>query len=84
MPGMRCLYVSRIVGTFLGFAPDTIHRLDDGSIWRQVGTRIEHVYIERPECRVFTDENRCYLEVEGVLGMVEVRRTHASPWPRRS
>lgn len=45
---MRVLYHSRLVGTFLGFAPSTIHRLD-GTAWRQIAARVEHVNGERPD-----------------------------------
>jgi len=45
---MNVVAVSRIIGTFLGYAPGVIHRLDDGSEWEQVGNVKEYVYRERP------------------------------------
>ena len=35
---MSVVIESRIVGTFLGYAPGVVHRMDDGSEWEQVGT----------------------------------------------
>jgi len=34
---MNVVAVSRIVGTFLGYAPRVVHRLDDGNEWEQRG-----------------------------------------------
>jgi len=48
-----------------------IHRLDDGTAWKQVSDRIEHVYGGRPEARIYGDEV-LYLSVDRVSGVVEV------------
>lgn len=92
--GFRCLYHSRIAGPFLGYAPSAIHRLDDGTVWRQVSDRTEHVDAERPEAWVYTDGTDCYLDVEGAGGVVQVSRcvdpmasgsTEQAPsWPPRT
>lgn len=71
---MNVVAVSRIQGTFLGYAPGVVHRLDDGSEWEQVGLAEEYVYRERPACRVFNDRERTWLDVEGTSGIAEVRR----------
>ena len=34
---MSVIVESRIIGTFLGYAPGIVHRLDDASEWEQVG-----------------------------------------------
>jgi hypothetical protein len=65
---------SRIQGTFVGYAPGVVHRLDDGSEWEQVGKAQEYVYRERPACRILWDGQRHYIDVEGTSGVVEVRR----------
>jgi hypothetical protein len=65
---------SYIQGTFLGYAPGVVHRLDDGSEWEQMGDTREYVYRERPGCRVFWDRDRLWIGVEGAGGVVEVRK----------
>ena len=35
---MSVVIESRIVGTFLGYAPGVVHRLDDGSEWSRSAT----------------------------------------------
>jgi hypothetical protein len=71
---MNVVASSRIVGTFLGYAPGIVHRLDDGSEWEQTGDTKEYVYRERPGCRVFWDRDRLWIDVEGTSGVAEVRR----------
>jgi hypothetical protein len=34
---MNVIVESRIIGTFLGYSPGIVHRLDDGSEWELVG-----------------------------------------------
>lgn len=77
---MNVIVESRIVGTFLGYAPGIVHRLDDASEWEQVGNTKEYVYGERPSCRVIFDRERLWIEVEGTSGVVEVRRYMGRRW----
>ena len=77
---MNVVVSSRIQGTFLGFAPGVVHRLDDGSEWEQVGKDQEYVYRERPACRVVSDGERYYIDVEGTSGITEVRRYMGKRW----
>jgi len=77
---MNVEVVSRIQGTFLGYAPGVVHRLDDGSEWEQVGRTEEYVYRERPTCRVFRDRERTWIDVEGTSGIAEVRRFTGRRW----
>ena len=77
---MDVIVESRIVGTFLGYAPRIIHRLDDGSEWEQVGNSAEYVYRERPGCRVIFDRERLWIDVEGTSGIAEVRRYTGKRW----
>ena len=37
-----------VIGTFLGYAPGVVHRLDVASEWEQVGVVKEHVDREHP------------------------------------
>ena len=71
---MNVIVESRIIGTFLGYSPHIVHRLDDGSEWEQVGNTREYVYRDRPGCRVFFDRERLWIDVEGTSGVAEVRR----------
>jgi hypothetical protein len=69
-----------IVGTFLGYAPRAIHRLDDDSEWEQVGIVKEYVYRERPACLIRRDQDRLFLDVQGTSGIVEVRQFLGKRW----
>jgi hypothetical protein len=71
---MNVIVESRIIGSFLGFSPGIVHRLDDGSEWEQVGNNKEYVYRERPRCRIIFDNERLWIDVEGMNGLAEVRR----------
>ena len=71
---MSVFVESRIIGTFLGYGPRIVHRLDDASEWEQVGNIKEYVYQERPACRVILDRERLWIDVEGTSGVAEVRR----------
>jgi hypothetical protein len=77
---MNVIVESRIIGTFLGYAPGMIHRLDDASEWEQVGDSKEYIYQERPVCRVIFDRERFWIDVEGTNGAVEVRRYMGRRW----
>jgi hypothetical protein len=77
---MSVVVVSRIIGTFLGYAPRVIHRLDDGTEWEQVGRVEEYVYRERPGCRVIFDRERLWIDVEGTSAVAEVRRYMGRRW----
>ncbi len=77
---MSVVIESRIVGTFLGYAPGVVHRMDDGSEWEQVGNVEEYVYRERPTCRIIWDRERHWIDVEGTSGVAEVRRYSGRRW----
>ena len=77
---MSVIVESRIIGTFLGYSPGIVHRLDDASEWEQVGAIREYVYQERPSCRVIYDRERLWIDVEGTSGVAEVRRYMGKWW----
>ncbi len=77
---MGVIVESRIVGTFLGYAPRIVHRLDDGSEWEQVGNTTEYLYRERPGCRIIFSRERLWIDVEGTSGMADVRRYKGRRW----
>jgi hypothetical protein len=77
---MSVIVESRIIGTFLGYAPGIVHRLDDASEWEQVGNTKEYVYRERPGCRINFDREQLWIDVEGTSGVAEVRRYTGRRW----
>lgn len=77
---MNVVVSSHIQGTFVGYSPCVVHRLDDGSEWEQVGKAQEYVYRERPACRILWDRERHYIDVEGTSGVAEVRRYTGKRW----
>lgn len=77
---MRLVVVSHIQGTFLGYVPGVVHRLDDGTEWEQTGDTKEYVYRERSGCRVFWDRERLWIDVEGTSGVAQVWRYMGKRW----
>jgi hypothetical protein len=77
---MSVIVESRIIGTFLGYAPGVVHRLDVASEWEQVGNTKEYVYRERPGCRVIFDREPFWIDVEGTSGVAELRRYTGRRW----
>jgi hypothetical protein len=77
---MNVVVQSHIQGTFLGYAPGIVHRLDDGSEGEQVGIPKEYVYRERPGCKVFFERERLWIDVEGTSGIAEVERYMGKRW----
>jgi len=79
---MKLVVVSHIQGTFLGYAPGVVHRLDDGTEWGQTGRAEEYAYRERPSCRVFWDGERLYIDMEGTSTVAEVHIYVGKRWAR--
>ncbi len=77
---MRVVVVSHMQGTFLGYAPGVVHRLDDGSEWEQTVESKEYVYRERAECRVYWDRDRLWIDVQGTTGVAQVRKYMGRRW----
>lgn len=77
---MQVLVEGRLVGVFGGYLPGRIYRLDDGEEWEQVGNVVEHVYRKGPTCRIVSDGQRTYLDVEGTSDVAEVRRYLGRRW----
>lgn len=81
---MDVVVSSRVVGTFLGYAPGVVHRLDDGSEWEQVGNVTEYACREWPGCRVVRGHERLWIDVEGTGGVAEVQRYWRKRWAGES
>ena len=63
---MKLVVSSHIQGTFLGYAPGVVHKLDDGSEWEQTGGTKGYVYSEGLGCRVL------WIDVEGTSGVASL------------
>jgi hypothetical protein len=70
---VRVLAEGKLVGVFEGYEPAKGYALDNCETWEQVGNVVEHVYRERPECRLLSYVDRCYIDVAGTSGVAEVR-----------
>ena len=77
---MKIVVKSYIQGTFLGYAPGVVHRLDDGTEWEQTSNTEEYVYREHPGCRVFWDRDRLWIDIEGTSSVAEVRKYTGRRW----
>jgi hypothetical protein len=70
---MTLIRERRIDGVFEGYRGGRVHRLADGSRWRQEDATSEHVYRERPAAKLLRDgTGRTFLAVEGTSGVVWV------------
>jgi hypothetical protein len=51
-----------------------------GPKWEQTGNTKEYVDRERPECRVYWDQECLWIDVEGTDGVVQVRKYVGKRW----
>jgi hypothetical protein len=77
---MNVIVKSQSIGTFLGYSPGIVHRLDDGSEWERIGNTREYVDQERPRCRISWDFERHWIEVKGTNELAEVRAYMGRRW----
>lgn len=63
-----------IQGAFHGFDGNTIVKLMDGSLWRQVDGHYEYTYDYMPDVRIFMFRGVCVMHVDGVDELVAVER----------
>ena len=52
---------------------DAVYELHDGSKWKLVSYIYSYTYKYRPRARVWRDDGRYYLEIDGVREKIEVR-----------
>ena len=67
---MELRYESRIDGEFKGWDGELIN----GTSWKQYKYGYKYVYKYQPKVRIWEDENRYYLEVDGIEKMLQVVR----------
>jgi hypothetical protein len=65
---------SRLRGAFTGWKGDTEFELDNGQVWKQVHYAYMYQYSSRPEVTIYDVGGRYELHVDGVSGVLEVRK----------
>jgi hypothetical protein len=65
---------SRIDGEFQGWTGRTMLGLENGQIWRQMGTAARYAYKVSPRVQIRRTGNGCTLTVDGVEGEMLVER----------
>lgn len=71
---MNLVITSRINNEFNGFEEGKLFKLENGEIWIQDEYGYDCNYIHRPKVKIFSDDYRFYLQVEGMDKKVAVRR----------
>lgn len=66
---------SRIVGEFRGWSGNTVFQLENGQIWKQVGSGSAFIRLDSPEVTIERGAlGAFFLRVEGIGGRVKVKR----------
>ena len=65
---------SRIDGEFQGWTGRTVFELENGQIWRQLGSRSQYAYKVSPRVQIHRSASGCALKVDGVEGELLVER----------
>lgn len=71
---MQKLTESKIKGTFRGWPGRGVFELANGEIWEQVEYNYLYRNTDQPQATVWRDGSRCFLQVEGMCEMVQVRK----------
>ncbi|MCL5999858.1 MAG: hypothetical protein M1546_27930 [Chloroflexi bacterium] len=64
---------SQIAGIFRGWEGNGMYILANGQVWKQAQYRYEQNSLLNPTARVWSDDDRFYLEVAGMPDRIEVR-----------
>ena len=67
---------SAIDGLFTGFCPQSLFRLQDGSYWIQVDSKMFITHSLEPEVTIDALDDGYFLKVQGVEKMVQVEQLH--------
>lgn len=65
---------SRIDGEFAGWDGDTLFKLENGQLWRQLGRNVSHACKHSPEALVYSDHGACRLRISGMSDTIFVER----------
>jgi hypothetical protein len=65
---------SRIDGEFEGWSGHTVFPLENGQVWRQLGSQAAHAYRVSPKVQIYKAGPSCAMKVDGVSGVLLVER----------
>jgi hypothetical protein len=65
---------SRIEGEFEGWSGHTVFPLENGQVWRQLGTQSAPAYRVSPKVQIYKAGPSCAMKVDGVTGVLLVER----------
>ncbi len=65
---------TRIDGEFQGWSGHTVFGLENGQIWRQLGSDAEHAYKVSPRVQIHRSAAGCAMKVNGMPGELLVER----------
>lgn len=65
---------TRIDGEFQGWSGHTVFGLENGQIWRQVGSDAQHAYKVSPRVQIHRSPGGCLMKVDGMPGELLVER----------
>jgi hypothetical protein len=68
----------KILGEFRGWNGHSVYQLTNGQVWKQCQYHCQYHYAYMPEVKVWSDGSKYFLEVDGMSGLVEVRRPTVS------
>ena len=71
---MKLITRSRIVGPFWGWLGRAAYELENGEVWKQVHYKYQYHHAQRPIAKVWRDNQKHFLEVDGMPEVIEVRR----------
>lgn len=72
--GCASLIETRVAGEFQGWSGDTVFALENGQVWKQVGSATRHAYRVSPRVFIYRVPTGCKLKVDGIEGEVLVER----------
>jgi hypothetical protein len=65
---------TRIDGEFQGWSGHTVVGLENGQIWRQIGSHAAHAYKVSPRVQIHRSPAGCLMKVDGMPGEILVER----------
>lgn len=65
---------TRVDGEFQGWSGHTVFGLENGTIWRQIGSDSQHAYKVAPRVQIHRSPAGCLMKVDGMPGEILVER----------
>ena len=72
---MDLIVDSKLSGAFTGWRGDAKYELTNGQLWTQVPSSQSYDYKFRPGAKIWQDDSRFFLSLDGVDGLVEVTQS---------